>query len=259
MLNQMVEVIVDRKINCSHPEHSDIIYEVNYGYIPNTISPVDGEEIDAYILDVDVPIDRYYGKVIAIIHRFSEEDKLIVSTHPVSKEEIWEKTYFQEKYFSSYIEMAYTTKEDLLFDLKRSGIKFDDVLMLHTSLKSFGAIEGTDILKAFKEYITKGLVILPTHSWNLIVKDEDVFDVKTTPSCVGALTNLALQDVEFKRSIHPTHSVCAYGKKNEEYIQQDEGQTTPVSPQAVLEACGGGMQKFYLWVLLCQKIPLFIV
>ncbi|MDE5855788.1 MAG: hypothetical protein K2H06_01945 [Anaeroplasmataceae bacterium] len=106
MLNQIVEVIVDRPIHSVHPTEKDIVYELNYGYIPNTISPVDGEEIDAYILDVDTPVERYKGKVIAIIHRIGDEDKLIVSNKSFSKEEIYQKTYFQEKYFKSYIEMA---------------------------------------------------------------------------------------------------------------------------------------------------------
>ncbi|MDE7263844.1 MAG: AAC(3) family N-acetyltransferase [Anaeroplasmataceae bacterium] len=240
MLNQMVDVIVDRKLNSVHPKHPDIIYEVNYGYVPNTVSPIDGEEIDAYILDVDVPIKRYHGKVIAIIHRFKEEDKLIVSNRLISKKEILEKTFFQERYFSSYIEMAYTTKEDILFDLMRYDFSSKDTLMLHSSLKSFGAVEGRDILQAFKEYFKDGLVILPTHTWNTITKDGDIFDVNSTPSCVGALTNLALQDSEFKRSCHPTHSVCAYGKAKDIYLKQDENQLTPVSPTG----CFGSLWKW---------------
>ena len=106
MLNKIVEVVVDRPLHSVHPNHKDIVYELNYGYIPNTISPVDGEEIDAYIMDVDIPVERYQGRVIAIIHRIGDEDKLIVSNKNFTEAEIFEKTYFQEKYFKSYIEMA---------------------------------------------------------------------------------------------------------------------------------------------------------
>ncbi|MDE6408569.1 MAG: AAC(3) family N-acetyltransferase [Anaeroplasmataceae bacterium] len=239
MLNKIVDVIVDRPLYSVHPKEKDLVYELNYGYIPNTISPVDKEEIDAYILDVDQPVQSYKGRVIAIIHRFGDEDKLIVSNRDYSKEEIYKKTYFQEQYFKSYIEMAYTTKEDILFDLSQHGFKNTDTVLLHTSLKSFGAIEGKDILTAFKEYFSSGLVILPTHSWSSITKNNDVFDVKKTPSCVGALTNLALADAEFKRSLHPTHSVCAYGKKKEEYLKLDLNQSTPVSPTG----CFGSLWK----------------
>ncbi|MDE6655506.1 MAG: inorganic diphosphatase [Anaeroplasmataceae bacterium] len=113
MLNKIVDVIIDRPIHTTHPKHKDIFYEVNYGYIPNTISPVDNEEIDAYVLGVEEPITTYRGRVIAIIHRINDEDKLIVANQWFSEEEIIKKTYFQEKYFKSYIEMAYPINEKI--------------------------------------------------------------------------------------------------------------------------------------------------
>lgn len=230
MLNQEVDVIVDRKIHTYHPQHKDIFYEVNYGYVPNTKSSVDHEEIDAYILGENEPLDVYHGRVIAIIHRLDDEDKLVVANQEFSKEEIYQKTYFMEQYFKSHIEMAHTHIEDLLFDLRKAGFKDSDTVLLHSSLKSFGDVKGEDVLKAFKTYFKNGLVILPTHSWAQIREDNSVFDIKDTPSCVGALTNLALQDKDFKRSMHPTHSVCAFGKGRDEYLQHDLNQTTPVSP-----------------------------
>ena len=130
MLGKQVLVHVDRPLGSIHPECKDIRYPINYGYIPNTISPIDSEEIDAYILDLDYPIDNYEGQVIAIIHREADEDKLVVSNQRFSKEEIYNKTYFIEQYFNSHIEMLTTTKEDLLFDLKRNGIKREDTLMI---------------------------------------------------------------------------------------------------------------------------------
>lgn len=239
MLNKIVDVIIDRPIFSVHPNHKDIVYEVNYGYIPGVISPVDKENLDAYVIDVEFPLKKYKGKVIAIIHRIGEEDKLIVSNKRISKEEIYKKTYFQERYFQSYIEMAETKKEDILFDLKQNGFKCRDTVLFHSSLKSFGKIQGEDILKAFKEFFYDGLVIFPTHSWATITQSGDVFDVKTTPSCVGALTNLALMDKEFIRSTHPTHSVCAYGKQSRAYVNLDLNQSSPVSPTG----CFGSLWK----------------
>ena len=242
MLKSIVDVVIDRPM---HSVHKDTVYEVNYGYIPNTLSLIDHEEIDAYVLDVEVPISKYRGEVIAILHRFEEEDKLIVSNHRYTKEEIYKKTYFMEQYFSSYIEMAYPTKEDILFDLKRAGLKPEDTVFLHSSLKSFGAIDGKEVLDAFKTYFTQGLLILPTHSWSIITKDKDIFHAETTKSCVGALTNLALQDKAFKRSMHPTHSVCAYGKNKEQYLALDLNQKTPVSPTG----CTGSLWKYHAKIL----------
>lgn len=239
MLGKIVKVKIDRPINSIHPEHNDIIYEVNYGYVEGIFSFVDNEEIDAYIIDVDYPISEYEGKVIAIIHRDGDEDKLIVANKNVTKEEIYNKTYFAEKYFNSHIEMAITSKEDIIFDLKLNGFKSTDNLMLHSSLKSFGNIIGQDIIDAFIEYINEGLVMLPTHTWSFMKNDEQVLDLNEANSCVGALTNIALKTPGFKRSFHPTHSICAYGKDKEKYLALDLNSKTPVDPNG----CFGSLWK----------------
>jgi inorganic pyrophosphatase len=77
-LGKQVEVIIDRPMGSKHPR-CDIIYPVNYGFIPGTKAG-DGKEIDAYILGVFNPIDRFVGYVIACIHRKNDkEDKLVVA------------------------------------------------------------------------------------------------------------------------------------------------------------------------------------
>lgn len=50
-IGKIVDVVMDRPLGIKHPKHG-FIYEVNYGYIPNTISG-DGEELDAYVLGQD--------------------------------------------------------------------------------------------------------------------------------------------------------------------------------------------------------------
>ena len=41
-LNQRVHVVIDRALGSAHPKHPDLVYEVNYGYVPGTRSG-DGE------------------------------------------------------------------------------------------------------------------------------------------------------------------------------------------------------------------------
>nr|WP_185259746.1 inorganic pyrophosphatase [Anaerocolumna chitinilytica] len=87
----------------THPKHSDIFYEVNYGYVDGIIAG-DGAEQDIYLLGVDEPVSRYEGVVIAVIHRNNDiEDKWVVAPQGkiFSNEEILEKTMFQEKYFDT--------------------------------------------------------------------------------------------------------------------------------------------------------------
>lgn len=108
MLGNVVKVIVDRPLGSCHPKHEDIIYPVNYGYIPGIIA-ADGEEQDAYILGVNEPVEEFTGRVIAIIHRFDDvEEKWVVTPENVSftKEEIMAQVAFQERYFQTEIRVC---------------------------------------------------------------------------------------------------------------------------------------------------------
>ncbi len=104
-IGKEVEIQIDRPLHSKHPKHN-FIYEVNYGFVPNTKAP-DGEEIDAYLLNVHESMKTYKGKCIAVIHRINDaDDKLIVipmSTNDISDEEILKYTHFQEQFFTSEI------------------------------------------------------------------------------------------------------------------------------------------------------------
>ena len=101
MIGKKVHVIIDRPLGSQHPNYKNIVYELNYGYVPNILGG-DGEEQDAYIIGVDLPIEEFDGVVIAIIHRHDDiEEKWVVAPENsnFSDEEIMQKVNFQEKYF----------------------------------------------------------------------------------------------------------------------------------------------------------------
>lgn len=107
MIGKIVTVTVDRAMGTYHPEHPDMYYPINYGYIKGIMAP-DGEEQDAYVLGVEEAVDEFTGKIIAIIRRKDDiEEKWVVA--PVgkmfSKDEIEMKIRFQEQYFDSEIIM----------------------------------------------------------------------------------------------------------------------------------------------------------
>ncbi len=107
MLGKIVTVVIDRPLGSYHPDHKNIYYSVNYGYIPNVFAP-DGEEQDAYVLGVDIPLKEFRGKVIAVIHRENDvETKWVVAPKNTAftKEEIEKAVHFQEKYFKISIEV----------------------------------------------------------------------------------------------------------------------------------------------------------
>ena len=103
-LGKTLEVTVDRPLGSKHPKHG-FVYPVNYGYIAGTSAP-DGEEIDAYVLGIDEPLEKATGKCIAIIHRTNDnDDKLVISDNgkDFSDDEINKLTNFQEQYFEHVI------------------------------------------------------------------------------------------------------------------------------------------------------------
>ena len=107
VLGRIVTVKVDRPMGSWHPEHTDLYYPVNYGYIEG-IMAADGEEQDAYLLGVNEPVEEYTGKVIAVVHRYDDvEEKWVVvpEKYEITEDEICEKIHFQEKFFCSEIRM----------------------------------------------------------------------------------------------------------------------------------------------------------
>ncbi len=104
-LGKTVHVTIDRPLGSVHPRESDMVYSVNYGYVPNVHAP-DGEELDAYVLGVDKVLETFTGKCIAIVHRLDDDDDKLVVTPAnlnLSDAEILEATHFQEQFFESII------------------------------------------------------------------------------------------------------------------------------------------------------------
>ena len=105
-LEKILTIEIDRPLGSKHPRN-DMIYHLNYGFVPNTKAP-DGHEVDAYILGVNEPVDEFTGKCIAVIHRTNDDDdKLIIISendmHRYTDKEIIQATNFQEQYFKSEI------------------------------------------------------------------------------------------------------------------------------------------------------------
>ena len=101
-----VDVVIDRPMGTTHLGHSDIVYPINYGYIPGIMAP-DGHSIDAYVLGANHPLRRCSARVIAAIRRRDDvEDKLVVAlSGEWSKASISESTAFQEQWFDSWVEL----------------------------------------------------------------------------------------------------------------------------------------------------------
>lgn len=123
-------------------------------------------------------------------------------------------------------------KENLIEDLKTMGIKETDSLMVHSSMKSIGQVEGgaDTVVDALMEYLSKGLLMMPTHTWAQMSAEYNVFDPENEPVCVGIIPNIFFKREGVVRSLHPTHSIAAYGAGAADYVKGEENCTTPCTP-----------------------------
>lgn len=121
------------------------------------------------------------------------------------------------------------TRESIINDIKEMGINPCGTLLVHSSMKSVGEVEGgaDAVLDAFSEYMKEGLLIFPTHTWSRVGYKIPYFDAANEPACVGILPNLFRKREGVVRSLHPTHSVAALGRDAEEYTSGEELSDTP--------------------------------
>lgn len=120
-------------------------------------------------------------------------------------------------------------------NLRALGIREDGILLVHASLRSLGNIEGgaETIIRVLLEILGEGgTLLLPALSYETVRTANPYFDVRNTPSCVGALPEYFRQREGTLRSIHPTHSVCGVGVQARELLSGHEKDTTPCGPNS---------------------------
>lgn len=137
-------------------------------------------------------------------------------------------------------------KEQLKKDLYNLGIREGDVVLMHSSFKSLGELDGgaKTFYEGFIELLgDEGTLIVPALSYDKVNEASPVFNLNETSSCIGYLSEYFRTKVEgVKRSIHATHSCCVYGKYADEIISGHELDLTPVgenSPFAKLPRYNG--------------------
>lgn len=115
--------------------------------------------------------------------------------------------------------------------LEELGVCPDDKVTVHSALRQVGPMEnGADgLIDALCKYLSDGLLLIPTHTWEGI-SIRKAYDVRTEPTCLGALSKVALERKEGIRSMHPTHSVTVFGKDAKNYIRGEEDLTQSPCP-----------------------------
>ena len=126
------------------------------------------------------------------------------------------------------------TKEKLKEQLRAIGVSEGMDLMMHSSLKRVGKVEsGADaIIDALLDILgSDGTLMMSTVSGAVSPK-QPVFHSQHTPSSVGALSNVFRIREGVVRSLHPVHSIAAFGPKAEFYTEKHLECNTPWSPDS---------------------------
>lgn len=128
-----------------------------------------------------------------------------------------------------------TDKTRMIDDLHALGVREGGVLMVHSSLRSLGPVDGgaETIIEALLGALGPGgTLLLPALSYENVHAGNPYFDVRHTPSCVGALAEYFRLRAGTRRSIHPTHSVSGVGALAAEILSGQENDQTPCGPNS---------------------------
>lgn len=113
------------------------------------------------------------------------------------------------------------TKEKLIKEFQSLGINRSDTLFVHSAYSSLtkapGGVQGgpATVIDALIEILgPEGTLIMPTFNYGFL--RGETWDIRSTPSQMGILTELVRKDPRAKRMFHPIYSVAAIGKRADE-------------------------------------------
>ena len=110
------------------------------------------------------------------------------------------------------------SKNQLIGHLRNLGVEAGCVFMPHTSLKAIRPVAGgaQTVVDALLEAVgPSGTLVMPTFTFSFC--RTGIWDRATSPSEMGALTEIVRSLPGAKRSLHPIYSVAAIGPLAEEY------------------------------------------
>lgn len=116
-------------------------------------------------------------------------------------------------------------KEQILDDLKNIGVRSGDILLVHSALSKIGFVEGGPdaLIDVFLEALGEtGTLLMPSFQGggeHKILCQGCVFDLRTSPSELGLLTETFRKKKGVIRSVSPTHSTAGCGAMAEEILK----------------------------------------
>lgn len=142
--------------------------------------------------------------------------------------------------------MDTVTKADVIAGLRDLGLGPGVGLIVHSSLKSFGRVEGgaETVITALMEVITPaGTLVMPSFNHGAPFNPGGVgyFHPGETPTTTGLIPETFRRRADVYRSLDPTHAFAAWGKHARRYVEFHHRTLTmgAESPLGLLHADGG--------------------
>jgi aminoglycoside 3-N-acetyltransferase len=118
--------------------------------------------------------------------------------------------------------------------LREAGVEPGDDVFMQAAMSAFGTFEGgpRTVVEALERAVgPDGLVAMPAYPLSgpaiEYLGEDPLFDVRTTPSRMGAISETFRTASGTRRSVHPTHSMAARGPGAEEVLAGHEAASTP--------------------------------
>lgn len=126
------------------------------------------------------------------------------------------------------------TPADLRRALTHLGVAPGNVVMLHSAFDRFAGFQGgpLEVIRTLQEVVgTSGTLLMPTIPFRGTAVEyalgDPLFDTERTPSRMGLITEMFRRSRGVVRSLHPTHSVAAWGRRAQTMIAGHEQAQTP--------------------------------
>lgn len=115
--------------------------------------------------------------------------------------------------------------------LRTAGVPRDGVLFVHSAFSglSRAGFRLASFIEALLDFMEPGTLIMPTMTWRIVTPANPVFDELATPSHVGVMPEAFRVGYATNRSLHPTHSVAAAGRRAAMLTSGHHLDDTPVS------------------------------
>lgn len=117
------------------------------------------------------------------------------------------------------------TKDILKEEFSKLGIKPGMNIIVHSSLKSFGKVDGgaDSVIDALCELLTEeGTLVMPSFNHGEPYRNGEICDISETPTSNGIIPETFRKRPDVIRSINPTHSFAVWGKNKERYTKDHQ-------------------------------------